>query len=178
MRMELGDVVVEDAPDPVLAIIDSDEGDDDWAMWCRLIQGNAHRKDEMERQLQMEGLKMMRSRWMEDWRHHLEAEGIKAPRHLPTSYRYTDLIEYAPPSVRDKVKSEAKAMGDRCGIPDVLVLIPRKEYCGLAIECKAPRGWLLQWQKTVMQELRDLGWCVVVCRSAEAMVTACEEYLL
>lgn len=176
MRAESdGGVVLETAPETMLAVVDCDEGQEDWATWCELIQGTAHRRDEWEREIQKEGIRIMRARW-DEWRQKLIDEGIEAPKKLPTTYRYTDLIEYAPPSVRQHLRDEARGMGDRSGIPDILVLVPRGDYCGLAIEVKTPKGWSIPWQRQMQDDLRNLGWRVEVCRSADAMVAVCEEY--
>lgn len=168
-------LMIETAPETMLATVECDEGNEQWAIWCDLIQGRAHRRDEWEREIQRAGVSLMRARW-DVWRQKLIDDGIDAPKKLPTTYRYTDVIEYAPPSVRQRLRDEARELGDRAGVPDILVLVPRGGYCGLAIEVKTPKGWSIPWQKQMQAELRAIGWRVEVCRSPEEMLDTCEEY--
>jgi hypothetical protein len=66
------------------------------------------------------------------------------------------------------VCARLKRMGVNPGCPDVLLLAPRRDFSGLAIEMKARRGNLTPDQRAWHAWLTAEGWCVRVCRSWEA----------
>lgn len=48
------------------------------------------------------------------------------------------------------------------GVPDLLVFTKSKEYCGLAIEMKTPRGSVSKEQREALSYLESQGWCTYV----------------
>ena len=56
----------------------------------------------------------------------------------------------------------ARASGITAGVPDVLVLAPRGEYAGLALELKRKDNTVTEDQSAMLRALRAEGWYVAV----------------
>ena len=69
--------------------------------------------------------------------------------------------------------------GLRRGFPDLLLLCPRGQYHGLAIEMKAQRkgAALRPEQRQWIERLQAVGYAVSVCFGASEAIAAIEEYL-
>lgn len=73
----------------------------------------------------------------------------------------------------------AKAQGMLAGVPDLLLLVPRGGYHGLLIEMKRPSGGRVSAeQKSVMADLRALGYRCEVCAGASPAIELIQDYLL
>ena len=70
-----------------------------------------------------------------------------------------------------------KREGARAGAPDLLLLVPRAPYHGLALELKTPVGRVSPEQKAFLGELIAQGYKVVVSRSTEEAIEAITNYL-
>lgn len=71
-----------------------------------------------------------------------------------------------------------KAEGQRNGIPDLFLSLPRGEYHGLYIEMKRVKGgYVRDEQKTFMDAVGALQYKAVVCKGADAAIAALLEYL-
>jgi hypothetical protein len=70
-----------------------------------------------------------------------------------------------------------KRMGYSRGTPDILIFEPSKEYHGLFVELKAPKGRLSPEQKEWLACLEDRGYQTAVCRSCEEAIIVIEKYL-
>lgn len=76
-----------------------------------------------------------------------------------------------------------KAMGVREGFPDLLLLLPRKNYCGLAIELKRPesvgkkRGTVRQEQDDWREYLNNNNYLAIVCYGWQDAVKVLKGYL-
>lgn len=79
---------------------------------------------------------------------------------------------------RDAVTGgQMRALGVKPGVPDLLLPIEAHGYNGLAIEMKSATGSTTPDQDRWLATLKDNGWLVHVCRSAEAARSAVVEYL-
>jgi hypothetical protein len=93
-----------------------------------------------------------------------------------------DVVEliYAVPNGGSRNPQEAirlKAEGVRSGIPDVNIDIPSPEYHGMRIEFKRKVGGVTSpAQKRKHRLLRQAGYHVVTCYSAEEAITELENY--
>ncbi len=67
--------------------------------------------------------------------------------------------------------------GLTAGVPDVLLLVPRGIWCGLAIEFKRPGGKISPAQSFMIDDMRGEGWKVAVMHSTEEAITIVKEYL-
>lgn len=70
-----------------------------------------------------------------------------------------------------------KRKGVRPGVPDVLGLIPTKDYHGLMIEFKSEKGKLTEKQESMLKLFHALGYCVRLARSADEAVSILKNYL-
>jgi hypothetical protein len=71
-----------------------------------------------------------------------------------------------------------KREGVKTGVPDILLLVARGEYHGLAIEMKRIRGGkLLANQKTWLNRLNAQGYKAVACKGATEAIAVIEDYL-
>ena len=71
-----------------------------------------------------------------------------------------------------------KAEGNRRGLPDLLVAVPRGDCCSLWIEMKSPVGYLRPEQKKMLAMLTEHGAATVVCRSTGEAIKAITGYIL
>lgn len=70
-----------------------------------------------------------------------------------------------------------KREGARAGAPDLLLLVPRPPYHGMALELKTPIGRVSPEQKAFLGELIAQGYHVVIARSTEEAIQAITNYL-
>lgn len=70
-----------------------------------------------------------------------------------------------------------KAMGMKPGFPDLLILEPRGEYHGLAIELKIPGGRLSYNQKEWLADLASRRYAAVAAWGADEAIHFIEEYM-
>lgn len=70
-----------------------------------------------------------------------------------------------------------KASGTKPGIPDIFLPVPGGGFHGLFIELKRLNGTLSKDQRIVIEELRDAGYRVEVCKGAEAAIAIIKDYL-
>lgn len=75
------------------------------------------------------------------------------------------------------VARKMKAEGVKEGVPDILLLVPRLGYHGLAIETKRPGGRVSPVQAEWHKRLQDQGYFVKVCFSVEEMIAITKWYL-
>ena len=95
---------------------------------------------------------------------------------------------------REKMGAMLKRLGQRSGVPDLFLAVPRKYsedfkwgasetrtlvsvWCGLFLELKAPKGVVSPEQTIIMAELQKQGYKCVVCRSLDECKAAITEYL-
>ena len=70
-----------------------------------------------------------------------------------------------------------KAEGVVPGVADLLLLVPRNGYHGLAIEMKTKTGRQSDSQREWQQEVEAQGYRYAVCRSVEGFIETVEGYL-
>jgi len=92
--------------------------------------------------------------------------------------RYPNLgMLFAIPNGGLRSKREAArlvAEGVRAGVPDLILLVPRRGYHALLIEMKTSRGVLSPEQRAFLSEAANRGYLVTVCRSwPEAAAVLC-----
>jgi hypothetical protein len=76
------------------------------------------------------------------------------------------------------VASKLKAEGVRSGVPDLFLAVPKKDYHGLFIEMKKPKGGRVSGsQKEMIDELNQLNYLSVVCKGWNEAKAAIEQYL-
>ena len=79
---------------------------------------------------------------------------------------------------RDKsVAAQVKRAGCRAGFPDLVLLCARGDWHGLAIELKTQKGHTSPMQDVWLENLRNEGYFVAVCRGAAEAIEAIERYL-
>jgi len=80
---------------------------------------------------------------------------------------------------RDKITgARLKREGVKAGVPDVLLLVARGEFHGLAVEMKRQQGGCLsQNQKTWLNRLNAQGYKAVACKGATEAIKTITEYL-
>jgi len=77
-----------------------------------------------------------------------------------------------------RVAAKLKREGVLAGVLDVFVPICAGGFGGLWIEFKTPKGRIQPNQKEFITGMKERGYCVEVCRSAQEGVSAIEKYLL
>lgn len=76
------------------------------------------------------------------------------------------------------VAAKLKAEGVVSGVPDMFLALPNGGYHGLWIELKNGRaGRLSEHQKEMIDSLRAMGYCCVVCRTIDEFMGAVKEYM-
>jgi hypothetical protein len=70
-----------------------------------------------------------------------------------------------------------KLMGTRRGWPDLVVMVPRRKWCGLALELKAEGGRLSVEQNQWLEWLHECGFLVGVAWSFDEAISAITAYL-
>jgi hypothetical protein len=99
---------------------------------------------------------------------------LRAPKHPALG-----LLFACPNGMRTSMRTavKAKAEGLRRGVPDVWLPVPtpNREYVGVVIEMKAPKGRTSPEQRAWMEMLTEHGWRCAVCYSAaEAIAVLCD----
>jgi len=56
--------------------------------------------------------------------------------------------------------------GLKKGVPDIICPYPNKQFCGLAIEMKSPKGKTTPEQENWLHNLQLVGWQTAVCYSS------------
>ena len=72
--------------------------------------------------------------------------------------------------------AKLKKMGVLAGVPDIHILHPNGQHCGLFIELKTPKGRLTQSQKNVIERLESSGYQCAVCRSVDDVIDVVTKY--
>jgi hypothetical protein len=70
-----------------------------------------------------------------------------------------------------------KAAGVKAGVPDLLLLVPRGSYHGMACELKIPGGRLLPSQRAWLEALNRFGYYAVVAFGADEALEKFVAYL-
>lgn len=85
---------------------------------------------------------------------------------------------------RNKITAmKLKAEGVKAGIPDLFLPVPvlnhsaLNNHCGLFIEMKFGKNKPTAKQKEWLEKLREAGYFVAVCYSAEEAIAAIKDYL-
>ena len=74
------------------------------------------------------------------------------------------------------VGARLKAMGQRKGMPDLLIAVPKSPWHGLFIEMKTKGGKASEEQQRVHDALRAQGYKVNVCWSCREAMDVCKDY--
>ena len=93
--------------------------------------------------------------------------------------KYAGLL-YAIPNggARNRVTGAIlKAEGVRAGVADLFLSIPNREYHGLYIEMKKPKGRQQESQKRFQTEVEAQGYRYVLCHSTDEFMELIKEYL-
>lgn len=93
---------------------------------------------------------------------------------------YDGLLFAVPNGGRRDKKTGAmlREEGVRAGVSDLLLLVPSRDYHGLCIEMKTPRGRLHPSQERWMEKVRKQGYRYSLCRSLEEFQTAVRVYFM
>lgn len=70
-----------------------------------------------------------------------------------------------------------KAEGQRAGVADLILLVPRQGYCALCIEMKTRKGYQSEAQKVFQEKAEEQGAKYVVCRSLDEFQKVIRWYL-
>lgn len=70
-----------------------------------------------------------------------------------------------------------KAEGVRSGVADLFLSIPNREYHGLYIEMKKPKGRQQESQKQFQHEVEEQGYRYAICYSLDEFMELVNEYL-
>ena len=90
------------------------------------------------------------------------------------------LLLHHSPNGSNKSKAAAgifKAMGERAGFPDLILLLARHGYSALAVEMKATKGYQSPGQKEWQRVATDNGIRYEVVRDFDVFVNLINEYL-
>ena len=69
-----------------------------------------------------------------------------------------------------------KDMGQLRGAPDLFIAVPVDPFCGLFIEMKCETGRVTAIQKEVHDYLREQGYAVAICYSADEAIKITNDY--
>lgn len=72
---------------------------------------------------------------------------------------------------------QLKLLGLTAGFPDLVLYVSRHGFNALTIEMKRPTGKLMPHQKEIHTLLRQQGYKVVTCYSADEAIEVLKEYL-
>jgi len=72
---------------------------------------------------------------------------------------------------------QLKLAGVKRGVPDMDLPVARRGYNGLRIELKTEKGQVSRDQKWWIEQLKQQGYCVAVCRGWKQAVEVIEWYL-
>lgn len=70
-----------------------------------------------------------------------------------------------------------KGMGVRAGVPDLLAIVARNGYHGLAIELKSCNGTISPNQTAMLALFEAQGWKTAICFSFDEAIKAIDSYL-
>lgn len=70
-----------------------------------------------------------------------------------------------------------KAKGVKAGVPDCMIMLPRGDYNGLAIELKHGKNKPTEHQEAVLNNLQSCGWKTAVCYSFDDAKEIIDNYL-
>lgn len=88
------------------------------------------------------------------------------------------LLHFANGGKRGRIEASIlKGMGVRPGAPDLVLIAPRGDRVGLAIELKSPEGRLSIDQAQMLDLFESAGWAKVICWSFDEAVAAICNYL-
>lgn len=112
---------------------------------------------------------------------HIEDELQKACVRL-FDYKYPKLrlrLHHSPNGGKRNLIEAAKfkEMGVRAGFPDLILLVPNKQYPFMGIELKTAKGRLSEHQKEYQKEFERIGAKYVICHSVSEFMQEIEEYL-
>ena len=95
-------------------------------------------------------------------------------------HRSLDGLLFAVPNGGRRGKVEAaimKAEGVYPGVADLLLLVPRGKWHGLAIEMKTDKGRQSPAQREWELKVTEQGYAYAVCRSVDEFIELVEDYL-
>lgn len=89
------------------------------------------------------------------------------------------LLHHSPNGGKRNAREAArfKRMGVRAGFPDLILLLPSKQYSFLCIELKTKTGKQTDYQKEWQALAESNGSKYIVCRSFDEFQTAIKQYL-
>lgn len=122
-----------------------------------------------ERDIQREGVERLRQRWRDFYAPALRSKGYCVTNEMLSCIRYTELLASAPEE-KQTIIANAYAMGDRSGVPDLLVFLPGGHV--VMMEVKSEKGRLSKKQDRCVARLREMGHEVLIVRSIADMVRA------
>lgn len=93
--------------------------------------------------------------------------------------QYRALLHHSPNGGKRNAIEAAKLkqMGVRAGFPDLILLVPNKEYYYMGIELKTQKGRQSEYQKEFQNEFGRIGAKYVVIRSIGEFMRIINEYL-
>ncbi len=100
-----------------------------------------------------------------------------------TAARYLDqcnIIWFHPPNGGSRNAREAanlKKQGVKPGVPDVVIMEPRKGFHGFFIELKSAKGKMSPYQVVMLANLKDRGYKVLTTNSLDEFIHEVEQYL-
>lgn len=100
--------------------------------------------------------------------------GLMTPRHRILRFFFHT------PNGGKRPKGEAgklRAMGQKPGVPDLLLPRRRGIYTGLAVELKSATGRLSDDQREWLSALEEEGYLTAVCRDLDAVQAVVSKYL-
>ncbi len=111
--------------------------------------------------------------------HYEQREFFRIMRELKRLGDSNAMLTVAVPNAARRSKhlsAYMKSEGLTPGIPDILLLAPNQEFCGLAIEMKIPPNESTQVQKEFQNNLKYAGWRVEECHTAVEAFNVWVEY--
>jgi len=78
-------------------------------------------------------------------------------------------------SMRQAIKM--KRTGYKKGFPDMQIMHPTKDYCGLFIEIKTHKGQASPEQKEWRDRLKERGYQAHICKGLDACLKAIVDYM-
>lgn len=98
---------------------------------------------------------------------------------MEAKYPVLKLVIAVPNAAKRSFKLAAmlKAEGLRKGMLDVLFLVPKQGFSGLAIEFKKPGGKLTTEQAEYIKVLQEANWLVAIETDAAAAIRILKNYL-
>lgn len=112
--------------------------------------------------------------------HQMQCALVQWWRYECVKYKLPENALFAVPSggMRDQIiGARLKAEGVRRGIPDLLLLVPRGQFHGLALELKIPGGRISPEQKDVMWFLSSQNYRAMACFGLDSAIAELKSYL-